>query len=77
MFASALIAFACLMECCPSHSQAWQLAGRPTIRIATVGGGTSAVLSGHCLVAFTPSKADAHTLAGARLHDQMTTIARF
>ena len=48
-----------------SCSQAWHLAGRPTIRIATVGGGTSAVLAGQCPVAFTPSKADAHTLAGA------------
>ena len=49
-------------------AQGWREAGRPPLRIATVGGGTSAVLSAapeRPPVAFTPSKANAETLSGA------------
>ena len=49
-------------------AQGWREAGRPAVRVATVGGGTSAVLAAapeRVPVAFTPSKANAETLAGA------------
>jgi hypothetical protein len=48
--------------------QGWREAGKPDVRLATVGGGTTAVLSAapeRVAVAFTPSKANAETLAGA------------
>lgn len=49
-------------------AQGWREAGRPQLRVATVGGGTSAVLAAapeRPPVAFTPSKANAETLSGA------------
>lgn len=48
------------------HSQGWREADCPKVRIASVGKGTSRVLEGGGLrPLFTPSKANAETLAGA------------
>jgi len=43
--------------------ESWAEAGTPPVRVATVGGGTTLALQGACAVAFTPSVANAETLA--------------
>jgi hypothetical protein len=55
----------CVCGC--ACAQGWREAGKPAVRLATVGGGTTAVLSAapeRPPVSFTPSKANAETLAG-------------